>query len=182
MTEVVDLTFTDSDDEPQPRPSQQTAPGAGVGEMRTPLRHLLALQDHHRNGGALAAEANPKPSPEEIVLLESPDPPLPSAKQHTYKDPNPPKRRQIEPEEREDDALANQAGPSRPPRSRPPSVAYTPDDYANEFADESYERDYLHEKSPTKIPAAGGGGAARKKPKRTREEIARDKELKKQLK
>jgi hypothetical protein len=177
MTEVVDLTFTDSDDEPQPRPSQQAPSAAatvagGAGRMRTPLRQLLA-----RHRGDLAEDTapppRPAPSPEAINLLESPEP----TKQHAHRETNPLKRRQDEKKKEKEKQQAaaaaapldpSGAGPSRPPRT----FAYDPADYENEFAEESYEPDYP---SPKKTPPG-------RKPKRTREEIARDKELRKQQK
>jgi hypothetical protein len=182
MTEVVDLTFTDSDDEPQPRTSLPPPPPpppatTGAGGMRTPLRHLLALQQRRNGGGSLAA-AQP-PSPEAIELLKSPEPTRP---QHDYRQPGPLKQRQIEREVEEEApatvaAPQNLAEPSRPPRN----TTYDPTDYVNQFAEEMYEPDFLPGNNPTKVATTAGGGGG-KKPKRTREEIARDKELKKQQK
>ncbi|KAG7666474.1 hypothetical protein Ndes2526B_g07593 [Nannochloris sp. 'desiccata'] len=188
MTEVVDLTFTDSDDEPELRPSQPTVPTAGAAGLRTPLRRLLALQ--RRNGGTFAEpEPNPSPplSPEEIDLLESPELP----KQYVNRgELYQPKQRQVGVEEERKKkapsaaaAAQNVVGPSRPIQSSSRSLAYNPSEYEDEGAEESYEPEYLPQNSPTTAAAtAAAAGPGGRKPKRTREEIARDKELKKQQK
>jgi len=193
MTEVVDLTFTDSDDEPQPKPSQpdHAAPTAGAAGMRTPLRRLLALQ--RRNDSTLGdPERSPYPplSPEEIDLLESPEPPKKKVYRNEFHKPT---QGQVEGEKEEapaaaaaDAARQNVAGPSRPLRANTKSQTYNPSEYEDQFAEEGCEPEYLSQKSPT---TAAAEAAAKKekapggrKPKRSREEIARDKELKKQQK
>lgn len=189
MTEVVDLTFTDSDDEPQVRVSlpAPAAPTAGeTGGMRTPLRRLLARQQ--LNSAALAAaeaqasllaKATPA-SPEAIELLESPEPV--KLVQHTR--PSQKERKEIERRGAPAPAAAalepNIQKSPRQPEARRRSFPYDTSEYDDEFAaEESYEPEYL--------PPLPGGGRGRgrggvRKPKRTREEMAQERELKKQQK
>jgi hypothetical protein len=186
MSEVVDLTFTDSDDETQLRPSQpdHAAPSTKAAGMRTPLRRLLALQRRNEDDAHIKFEKNrcPPLSPEEINLLESPEPPKKYAHREEHHRPN---QRPVEEREEEVPKAAhnqNVAGPSRNFRASSRSLAYNSSDYEDQFAElESYEPKYLPRKSPT-IAAAAAGGPGGRKPKRSREEMAREKELKKQQK
>lgn len=177
MTEVVDLTFTDSDDETQPRTSlPDSAPAAaadaGGGKMRTPLRRLLALQ--RQNNALEATEAAQPTSPEAIDLLESPEPAL----LHRYQ--QPPKRKPID-QEPGPIEKSQQPRQNKKKRSLPDPATDHEYDYDNGFPrEESVDPEYdPYTSTQDAQPVAAGRG---RKPKRTREEIARDKEVKKQQK